>query len=311
MPHEISHPFFHPGGASSGGFTSPAPWAAPLPETNNHQTNHMKNSTIPFTTGCALALAAVTANVSRIAPRPARFWRGAVKSQLPAVFGVALAMLTLAGLAARAQSVPVEFGSPSNLEVIPGTAAASSSWGLLWDYSNTGFTQQTLQMEYIPNKPASIVPSPSGHAINTKGTGASGRFALTPTVAGTPVVFKAIGLSVDAATREFVRARLMTFQVGDDDGLHNAFFDFILDITAPDGFDFGSDPVITVDADLSGFTFQYDITPPAGFTGDPNLVPIRYALSATASTVPEPASAALLGLGTLLLAARRRRSAQA
>jgi len=72
----------------------------------------MKNIIIPSTTVCASALAVSAGNTSRIAPRPARFWRGAVKSQFPAVCGVALAMLTLAGLAARAQSVPVEFGTP-------------------------------------------------------------------------------------------------------------------------------------------------------------------------------------------------------
>jgi hypothetical protein len=93
---------------------------------------------------------------------------------------------------------------------------------------------------------------------------------------------------------------------GNDAGTDNDLMTFTIDINSPTGWTFNSDPTIDISSSDWSVDIQTSLSPPSGST-DPNLPDEVFALSATASAVPEPASLTLLTTASLLTLRRRRR----
>lgn len=213
------------------------------------------------------------------------------------------------GGAAQA-SVLITFGAPDNLEVGAAPLPAVSTFGLSWDFDASG--TQRLNLLTSVQAPYqllnSIVPSPNGHAINTKGAGGERMMGLgfTPANPVLPVMALKTRTKSNNTNERTVE---VTGTLGDatTNPLFNNVFVLDIDISSPAGMVFSSDPTVEIAPDFSMITINTHLVLPSGGAIDPNLPDARFALSAIAQPVPEPASLALITLGGAALLLRRRR----
>jgi PEP-CTERM motif len=214
--------------------------------------------------------------------------------------GALLAAGLIISAGESALAVPVEFGTPDNLELGAAPLPAKSTWGMSWDYRSSGHASEKLEIswETMELKASRIVPSPSGHAINTKGAGSGDRVSFSstdPTFAARP--HKPI-VWIKGSWRIQVPV-----DVGPDaEGDSNVLL-LNIDITSPRGWTFAADPTATLTLDGTGIDIVNNLVAPVGDTSDPSLPSATYLLSAEA--VPEPSTAALIGIAGLIGIRRR------
>jgi len=220
--------------------------------------------------------------------------------------------LSVAALAAIVSSasasipVPVTFGAPDRLDLGPAPLSSSTSSLLSWEYSPGQPARESLSYRWsIVSLPAgstaSIVPSMNGHVINSKGEGVC-RIAFSPPVVPGPTV--AILKTRTKSNTSKERTIEIDVSTGPDNGTDNNLLTLFIDISSPRGWLFAAEPVVTLSSDFSFTDIQSNLLPPVNDTSNPSLPDVTYRLSATA--IPAPGAAAILSLGGLLAARRRR-----
>jgi hypothetical protein len=207
-----------------------------------------------------------------------------------------------AGQAALA--VPVEFGTPDNLELGAAPLPAKATWGMSWDYRSSGHASEKLEIswETMELKASRIIPSTNGHAINTKGAGAQDRISFTDPLTGAAKrMHKPFVID-----KGFDRLIQVEVEAGPENGTDNYLLLMEINISSPRGWTFASEPSIVVSSDFGSMIVVDNLAAPANDTSDPNLPAAVYQFSAVA--VPEPTAVALVGVGGVVGFRRRSRA---
>jgi hypothetical protein len=238
-----------------------------------------------------------------------------VKEMLKTTSIGALALSACAG-AAFGQSfpLPVRFGAPSVLEIGPAPLPSSVEFNLAWPTGGAGapLTDHVTLALQASEHPATVLPSPSDGAIVTKGHGGGPYNRIVPTggLSGSPfrdVTFDGLAVVSSGPTAYVTQHYLALWTDLDNDGALERSSQRLLielEISVFQGVQLAATPRFTLlpDGSLDIFT---SLTTPPGVVIDPSLDVTSYRLSA--QVIPAPGVAAVLGLGGLLAARRRRR----
>lgn len=231
------------------------------------------------------------------------------------VFTVSLLAFAASASSASAQGFPlaVEFRPPSTLEIGPTPLPGAVDVNLAWAAGGVGdpVTDNVTLTLTGSAQPSSIFPSPSGMAITTKGYG----FPINrvkPTPATTTVVpirgVRLAGRFVSSSSPSIHVSQhdFDLFTDSDNDGtleLSSQRLRLSLEMNLFQGVQFAEEPRFVSLADGS-FEIITALTTPPGVVLDPALDVSSYRFSA--QIVPTPGAVAVLGLGGLLAARRRR-----
>ncbi len=209
--------------------------------------------------------------------------------------------------------LPVEFRTPSVLEIGPAPLPSAVEVNLAWPTDGVGapITENVTLTLQASSQTGAIVPSPSGMAITTKGYGGPiNRIMPMGGVPGSPVrgvtfdglVIALSGPSVHVSQHEFALWTDLN-----NDGTQELSSQRLLvelEISALQGVQFAAAPQFVQLADGSLEIIAALMTP-MGVVVDSNQDLTSYRFSA--QVVPAPGAVAVIGLGGLLAAGGRRR----